>query len=63
MPIVVVALLDWYRSTMFWGIVRMNGGWLLVIRIVVGCLVLDFFISPICVKSRMRALWSPYSGM
>ena len=63
MLVEVDGLPNWYRSIRFWGMGSKNGGWLLVVGFLglfVGSLV---DMGPICGKSSMRALWSPYSGV
>ena len=41
----------------------MNGGWLHVVVFVFAILAFGVRMSPICGSSRIRALWSPYSGV
>ena len=55
MLVVTVALPSRYRSTRCWGIESMNGGWLLVVGLVVDYLTLEVCVSPICGSSRVRA--------
>ena len=42
---------------------RRNGGWLRVVGFFCLCVVSGVVIFPICGRSSIRALWSPYSGL
>ena len=59
----VVSLPSRYWSINFWGMVSMNGGWLLVVGFGKLLLALWGWMSPIRGSSSVSALWSPYSGM
>ncbi len=54
---------SWYRSMRFLGMGSRNGGWLLVVGFVCLSMGSGFVMFPICGRSSMRALWSPYSGL
>jgi hypothetical protein len=59
----VYGLPSWYRSIRFWGMGSWNGGWLRVVGFF--CLFegSGVLMIPICGRSRIRVLWSPYSGV
>jgi len=59
----VDGLPSWYRSMRFWGMGSWNGGWLLVVGFFRLCVVSGVVLLPICGRSSIRALWSPYSGV
>ncbi len=61
--VVVDSFPTWYRSTRFWGIGSVKGGWLLVVGCVVGWLSTEVCASPIRGSLRMSVLWSPYFGV
>ncbi len=54
---------SWYRSMRFRDMGSRNGGWLLVVGFLCLGVGSGFVMFPICGRSRIRALWSPYSGM
>ena len=62
MLLAVVSFLSCYRSIRVWGIESMNSRWLIVVGIVaVGCLTLEFCLSPVCGSSRISTFRFPYS--
>jgi hypothetical protein len=54
---------SWYRSLRFRGMGSRNGGWLRVVGFFCLCLGSGVVMLPICGRSSIRALWSPYSGV
>ena len=63
MSIAVDRLPSWYRSMRFRGMGSRNGGWLRVVGFFCLCVVSGVVMVPICGRSSIRALWSPYSGV
>ena len=59
----VDGLPNWYRSMRFRGMGSWNGGWLLVVGFFCLCKGSGVVLCPICGRSSIRALWSPYSGV
>ena len=53
---------NWYRSIRFQKMGSKNGGWLRVVGFFCLCLESGVVMLPICGRSSIRALWSPYSG-
>ena len=53
----------WYRTIRFRGMGSRNGGWLRVVGFFCFCLGSGLLMLPICVRSSIKALWSPYSGV
>ena len=53
----------WYKSIWFRGIGSKNGGWLRMVGFFCLCLRSGVVMLPICGRSSIRALWSPYSGV
>ena len=53
---------SWYRSMRFRGIGSWNGGWLRVVGFFSFCMGSGVVMLPICGRSSITALWSPYSG-
>jgi hypothetical protein len=50
-------------SIRFRGMGSRNGGWLRVVKFFNVCLRLGVVMLPICGRSNIWALWSPYSGV
>ena len=63
MLVEVDGYLSWYRSIRFRGMGGWNGGWLRVVGFFWLCERLGVVMIPICGRSSIRALWSPYSGV
>jgi hypothetical protein len=59
----VDGLPSWYRSMRFRGTGSSNGGWLLVVGFFCLSEGSGVVMCPICGRSNIRALWSPYSGV
>ena len=59
----VAGLPSWYRSIRFRGLGSWNGGWFRVVGFFCFSVGSGVVIFPICGRSSMRALWSPYSGV
>ena len=54
---------SWYKSIRFWGMGSRNGGRLRVVGLFKLCLKSGVVMHPICVRSSIRVLWYPYSGV
>ncbi len=59
----VDGLPSWYKSIRFRGMGSRNGGWLRVVGLFCLCLRPGVVMLPICGRSSIMALWSPYSGV
>ena len=59
----VDGLPNWYRSMRDRGMGSWNGGWLRVVGFLSLSVGSWMAIRPICGRSSIRALWSPYSGL
>jgi len=59
----VDGLPNWYMSIRFRGMGSRNGGCLRVVGFFYFCMGSRAVMLPICGRSSMRALWSPYSGV
>ena len=63
MLVEIDGLPSWYMSIRFRGMGSWDGGWLRVVRFFCLCEGLGVVMIPICGRSSIRALWSPYSGV
>ncbi len=59
----VVGLPNWQSSIRFREAGSWNGGWTRVVGFFCVCLMSGVLLLPICGRSSIRALWSPYSGV
>ncbi len=61
--VVVDGLPSWYRYVRLRGVGNWNGGWLRVVGFFCLCVGSGVVMLPICGRSSIRAVWSPYSGV